>query len=391
MDSKKVAIVHDYFSTYGGAEKTVESWITLYPGATIYTNFITLSNFQGTVFDQLYKQGQIKTTAEQYILGNNRPTLFKLLFWAHPLFARFGIHIPKNTDLILLSSIYSAKYTRFPSFAKIIHYCHSATRFLYPQMRANTRDRLSQASKKILLLLAAPLRAWDQSVVKKLVNNRTTWLTNSSYNQQLLKEIYNTNAAVVYPPVDISRFSTTARNTRNKQAGYIVYSRIVPIKKIERAILACIECRTPLTIIGEASDSEYLASLQTLITSLGAESYIRITGDIPDLEKIRYFSSTRAMIFPELEDFGIAPIEVIAAGVPIIATEGAGALEYIQDGVNGAFFQQGSTEEKTIYNLTKAIKNFDPEDYTTATIRQSVQRFKDLHNKDLLRIIQELG
>lgn len=385
MKSKDIAIVHDYFFSYGGAEKTVESWLTLYPNAIIYTNFITLENFQGTVFEKLYHKGQIKVTSEQRILGKKMPKLFKLLFWLHPFFARFGIKINKNTDLILLSSIYSSKYSHFPK-TSIIHYCHSPTRFLYSGVRTElNHNNFNILTRIILTPIKALLKAWDQDVAKKLINPSVIWLTNSSYNQGIIRDIYHVDSKVIFPPIEVSRFASTSRQPPSSQKGYIVFGRIVPIKKIERAIHACIDLNESLTIVGHGNE-EYIQKLRAI--ALTKPGLIQFVGDISDEEKMQLFSTTKGMIFPALEDFGIAPIEIIASGTPVIALKGAGALEYIQPGVNGLFFDEGKSEKQTIHNLVKTLKAFNPTMFTGTQIRTSVQRFHELHINEMREIIE---
>ena len=394
MQARHVAMIHDYFYSYGGAEKTVESWLELYPDAIVYTNFITLPNFRGTIFEKLYYSGQLKVTAEQTLLKSYNPKLFKFLFWLHPIMSRLGIHIPAKTDLVLLSSVYSAKYAKFPPNIPIIHYCHSPTRFLYSNVMRTELDHDSFAWYIKLFTTPAKflLRIWDQKVVKKLLQSHVVWLANSSYNQTITQKLYHITPAILYPPVDIHRFFHTVRSVPEMQKGYIVFGRVVPIKKIERAIIACILTNSPLAILGSISNNDYLHYLNKLIVSYPnkkANSLIRFVGDIPDAEKIVYFSTTKALLFPGLEDFGIVPIELMAAGIPVISIQGAGALEYIQPGINGTFFEEGSTELETIQNLSAVLSNFDPKTINSNTIKKSVQHFDHLHIRRLKKIISK--
>jgi glycosyltransferase involved in cell wall biosynthesis len=395
MNPKQVAIVHDYFYSYGGAEKTVESWLELYPDAIIYTNFITLPNFVGTIFEKLYHLGQLKVTAEQRLLEDYKPKLFKFLFWLHPIMARFGIKISKDTDLVLLSSVYCAKYVKIPNNIPVVHYCHSPTRFLYSNvMRTElNHDAFAWYIKVFTIPAKFLIRIWDQKVVKKLINSHTTWFTNSSYNQQITQQLYHVTPKVIYPPIELSRFVSTKRLAPSKQTGFVLFGRIVPIKKIERAILACIETNSPLSILGSISNEDYLQELKQLVVNhpnkQGA-TLIKFVGDVPDSKKIEYFSSAKALLFPGLEDFGIVPIELMAAGIPVISVRGAGALEYILEGVNGSFFEEGKTESETQENLKKVLVNFDPKMFNSQTIKDSVKRFDHLHTTQLKEIISKL-
>lgn len=379
-----MAIIHDHFYTFGGAEKTVEAWLQLYPQATVYTNFITLENFKGSIFEKLYTQGQLRTTAEQLLLSKRRPTLFKLLFWLHPIMARFGINIDAQTDLVLLSSVYSAKYARFPK-APIIHYCHSPTRFLYSGMRTELdHERFHLLVKLVLTPIKFILRIWDQAVVKRLKQSNVYWITNSTYNQKIIQNIYNVESAVVFPPIDTHRFLTT-EHQKNKK-GYVVFGRIVPIKKIERAIQACIALNEPLTIIGYGNE-DYITQLKQISQH---SPLIQFQSDANDKKKMQMFGSVQAMLFPALEDFGIAPIEVMGAGLPVIALKGAGALEYLQPGINGEFFEAGDREEQTVHNLIQALQAFKVSHYNPNQVQESVRRFNKLHTQEIKTIISKL-
>jgi glycosyltransferase involved in cell wall biosynthesis len=395
MNPKQVAIVHDYFYSYGGAEKTVESWLELYPNAVIYTNFITISNFVGTIFEKLYHSGQLKVTGEQKLLKDCKPKLFKFLFWLHPIMARFGIKISKDTDLVLLSSVYCAKYVKLPNNIPVVHYCHSPTRFLYSGVMRTELNH--EAFPWYIKLFTSPakflIRIWDQQIVKKLINSHTTWLTNSSYNQQITQQLYHVSPEVIYPPIELSRFVDTKRLATSKQTGFVLFGRIVPIKKIERAILACIETNSPLAILGSISNEDYLQELKQLVINYpnkNSENLIQFVGDVPDSKKIEYFGSAKALLFPGLEDFGIVPIELMAAGIPVISVRGAGALEYITEGINGSFFEEGKTEFETLANLKRVLVNFDPNKFDSQTIKDSVRRFDHLHTTQFKEIISTL-
>lgn len=384
--SQRIVIIHDYFITYGGAEKTVEAWLELYPEAVIHTGFFVAEKFRGTIFEKLYQRGQIKVTSEQIFFHTYNPTYFKMLFWLHPIAAFFHPQI-RNADLILISSVYSGKYFRFKPGIPIVHYCHSPTRFLYPEMRTELdHSKFNIGIKIILAPIKFVLRIWDQHVTRILAK-RALWLTNSPYNQKIIENIYHITPQVMYPPIDIYRFAGTIREAIVNRTQYVMYGRVVQIKHVERAVLACIKLKQSLIVIGDTSSPEYLVTLNELIEHNHASNYITVTGDITDADKMVYFSSAIALLFPALEDFGIAPIEVLGAGVPIIAIKGAGALEYVQQDINGVFFEEGVNENRTITNLVQAMKKFDISKFPDEVVKNSIKLFDSLHKDELQEVI----
>jgi len=143
---------------------------------------------------------------------------------------------------------------------------------------------------------------------------------------------------------------------------FLIVSRLVPYKRIDLAVRAFTDLGLPLWISGTGRDD---ASLRAM-----AGPNIRFLGRVPDEELGRLLACCRAFLFPGLEDFGIAPVQAMAAGRPVIAFAGGGALDYVVEGVTGTFFP-----EQTAESLAEAVRRFDGAAYDPAAIRAHAEKF----------------
>lgn len=368
----RVAIVHDYFHDLGGAERVVESWLKIYPDADIYTAFFVPEKMmESKILVQAWKHGRVHTSFEQAILGKQSTnTLFKPLFWLHPL--AMSLVKVEGYDLVLISSVYSAKNARFINNEQIIHYCHSPARFLYDGMETEMdHEKFNFFVRLILKPVKYFLRVLDQRAAKNLIQLGAKWLVNSKYNQKVIKEIYGAESEMCYPPIDWEKFAKNPRSPDTQNPFYLYYGRVVHIKRPDLAIKVCLEMGKRLIISGNFGTKEYESELKRLVSGHKNADLIEFKGRLSLEENLKLFEKCQAMLFPGREDFGIAPIELLFAGVPVIAYKKAGALEYIQDGVNGLFFN-----EQTVTQLQNAILRFEKLEFNTQKIRQSVEKFK---------------
>jgi glycosyltransferase involved in cell wall biosynthesis len=377
----KVAIVHDYLFQYGGAEKVVEAWLKMYPEADIYTSFYTHDKFGGSKgIQQAYQQGRIKTTWLQAWFGQQeeqkaKPLLkyFKHFFWLYPLvMSRLAV---KNYDLVLISSTYCGKNVRYKNCHKIVHYCHSPTRFLHGLTTEVDHQSLGKVYQAIIPLFKFWLRWLDLRAVKYLNKIGTIWLANSKYIQKTIKQVYNTKSEVVYPPVEVEKFAGVVRNPDLENPFYYYFGRISFHKRLDLLISTCLATNRRLVITGEAGYQKEMQDLKKLANN---SSLITFTGRQPDEVVKGYLTRCKGFLFAGKEDFGIAPIEVLGAGVPAVMYGAGGALEYIEDGVNGMLFDQQNVESvgKTLDKFEK-VQNWDSDVIKASASRYSVQKFEE--------------
>jgi glycosyltransferase involved in cell wall biosynthesis len=357
MSNKKVAIVHDYLHQFGGAEKCVQSWLKAFPEAVVYTTIFTPEKFQNSPeFNKAHKEGRIKTTWLQYFI----PFFikyFKHFFWLYPLVMSF-VKI-KNQDLLIISATYCGKNIKFENCKKTIFYCYTPTRFLHGLMTEVDRQTINPILRKILPIIEKPLKYLDLKAVQGLKQKKVKFWTISKYIQTITKQIYKADSDVVYPPVELDKFLNIEKKQENQEPFYFSFGRISFHKRIDLIIKACLELERELIIAGTTALELEMVKLKKIITDFKKEKpdkkvKIEFVGRISDEELNRYLAKARAFLFPGKEDFGIAPIEALASGLPVIAYKAGGALEYIKENQNGIFFQ-----EQEVESLKQAILKFE--------------------------------
>lgn len=168
---------------------------------------------------------------------------------------------------------------------------------------------------------------------------------------------------VIHPPVDVNRFHLQTTNDKlQTRHGFIITGRQTPYKRFDIAVQACTKLNLPLTVIGKGPDYEKLKKL--------AGPTVTFKGWIPDRELAGYLQSAEAYLFPALDDFGISAVEALAAGTPVIAYRAGGALDYVEDGKTGLFF-----DEQTVESLCEALQKFNPGAFDSKIIQESTQKF----------------
>lgn len=344
----RVVLVHDYLNQYGGAERVLEALHELYPDAPIYTSIYDPSRLPPT-----YRTWDIRTTWMQRLPRVHQQHQIYLPFY--PLaFARLRL---ERCDLVVSSSSAFAKGVRVPAGALHVCYCHSPMRFAWDFPRYAAREELHPVVKRLLPPLMAWLRRWDRTTAQRIdaiaVNSRTV--------AERVRRYWGRDARVIHPPVDIER----AQPAPPHEVGdyYLIVSRLVPYKRLDIAVEACNRLQLPLWIVGDGRDRPALERI--------AGPTIRFLGTVTDEQKFFLYARCRAAIFPAEDDFGIAQVEVQAAGRPAIALARGGALETVVDGVTGILFPEQSVE-----SLIEALHRFERLYFDPITIRTHAEQFR---------------
>jgi len=343
-----VCIVHDWLYG-GGAELVVEQLHKLYPDAPIYTSYCS---------DEWRKRldGNVVTGFLQYWPFNKLRKFvpFLRIWW----FTRLKF---TGYDLVISSSGAEAKGIKVPKGTLHIAYLHAPTHYYWSRYDEYLKHpgfgAFDWLARLGLRLLVGPLRHWDY----KAAQRPDYIIANSTHIQAEIKKYYGRDSTVVFPPVYFERFQKP-ENTAQKRSGFLISGRQTPYKRFDIAIQVCSQAGLPLTVIGGGPDHKRLQAM--------AGSSITFLGAISD-EALEYeFGRADALIFPGLDDFGITPVEAMAAGTPVIAYKAGGALDYVKPNVTGQFFDQQTPE-----SLAKALQAFDPTLYNHANIRHAAQRF----------------
>ncbi len=204
-------------------------------------------------------------------------------------------------------------------------------------------------------LFVKPLRAWDYRAAQRVDH----FIANSNHIKDDIQQYYGREATVIHPPVDIDRFAHTKTTKRH---GFVTLGRLVPAKHVDIAVAACTQLNLPLTVMGRGPEYERLKRM--------AGPTVTIAGYVPDKDAPRYLAGAESFIFASYDDFGITPIEALAAGTPVIAYKAGGALDYVRDGKTGFFF-----EEQTVDSLVKALKQFSNKKLKYDDIRHAAKSF----------------
>jgi glycosyltransferase involved in cell wall biosynthesis len=376
----KIAIVHDYLHQFGGAEKVVEKWLEVYPEADLYTSFYTPQKFSTSkYFEKARQDGRIYTTWLQMILPKIMK-FYKHFFWLYPIVMSF--RVVKNYDVVLISSTYCGKNVRYRNVKKIIHYCHSPVRFLHGLVTETDHRSINPILRSIIPVFTFPLKWMDLQAVSYLNKNGCIWIANSKFIQETILDVYKTKSKVIYPPIELETFLKINRSGKKPGDFYLSHGRISFHKRIDLAILACLQTGRKLKVSGTAAFEKELDSLKNLVHDYEVENpeskgLIEFLGRTTNEKLQELMTTCRGFIFPGKEDFGIAPIEMLAAGVPIIAYKSGGALEYVQNGKNGIFFNQQS-----IFEVITALYSFEKTQFNSKTIKDSSKPFSEKAFRD---------
>lgn len=345
----RVAIVHDWL-VGGGAERVVLELHKLYPDAPIYTSYCTPE------WRQKLDNKVVTGFLQKWPFGKLRKFLPVLRIW---WFTHLDL---SDFDIVISSSGNGEAFgVRTPKSTTHICYCHSPTHYYWRHYDAYLQSPgfgvFNPLARFGLRLLVGPLRAWDLKASKR----PDYYIANSKHIQADIKTYYGRDSVVIHPPIDVERFMPTAPSA-NARKGFVIAGRQVPQKRFELAILACNKLNLPLTVIGKGPEHAALKKI--------AGPTIAFAGYVPDSEMPGYFARAEAFIFPSYEDFGIVPIEAMAAGTPVIAFNAGGALDYVTEGKTGILFN-----EQSVASLCEALERFRAMSFDHQAISKSATSF----------------
>jgi glycosyltransferase involved in cell wall biosynthesis len=345
----------------GGAERVAEAMHDSFPSAPMYTTVALPKGLPGTL-----RTADIRTSLLQKLPSLDRR--FRHYFMLYP-FAVENFDLSAY-DLIFSSSSGYAKGVRRRRNAIHVCYCHTPMRWVWRYEDYVARERFGGVVRAALPTLLWGLRKWDLRASRQ----PNYYIANSNLVARRIKKIYGREAFVIPPPIDVQRFQMAKANEVDDY--YLVLSRLMPYKRIDIAIEACKRMNRRLVIIGDGPDRARLEKI--------ADDRIEFMGRQPD-KVVNYFASRcQALLFPGEEDFGMVPLEVNAAGRPVIAYRGGGALETVVENVTGVFFDQQNGR-----SLAEAIEKFEGLTWRQDVLRHHAEKFD--RNVFAFRVLQFLG
>ncbi len=340
----RVAIIHDYLNQYGGAERVLEAIHSLYPSAPVYTSIYDPIAMPATM-----RTWDIRTSWMQRLPGWRK--LFRAYLPFYPsAFESFDL---SGYDLIISSSSAFAKGIIPPPGAHHICYCHTPMRFAWRTGAYVERERIGGALRGILGILLTFLRIWDVTTTMRV----DQFLANSHAVAARIQRYYGRTALVIPPPVDLPPYQDTPPGEY-----YVAGGRLIPYKRLDLAVRACSELGLPLKVFGDGRDR---AALQAI-----AGPTISFLGWVDEAHRRDLLSGCKAFLFPGEEDFGITPLEAMAAGRPVIAYAAGGALDTIIDGKTGRLFHT-----QTVTDLVATLITLQDDCFDALQIRKHAEQF----------------
>lgn len=371
----KVAFVHDWLVTCRGGEKVLEALLPLFPEAPVFTLFYDAEKMPESI-----QRRKIFFPAGLNRLRPIRKALLPFLpaaIEALPLF---------DFDLLISTSSCVAKGALPGPLASHLCYIHSPMRYVWDQ-RNEYLDRLPRIPllRTLINRLSADLRQWDVVSAKRV----DQFVANSRFVQQRVRRFYGRDAVVVYPPVDTDRFLNVAKarqsatNLSPYRAGdyYLVAGAAVSYKRFDLAVDACKKLGRKLVIAGDGPEWSALKRR--------GGSAVELVHRPNDATWEALMGGARALLFPGVEDFGITGVEAMAAGAPVIAQRAGGALDFVEEGRSGLFFDRPEVDD-----LVNAIKNFeenfalDPQALETQARRFSTAAFQNAMKQEIDRLLR---
>lgn len=346
----KVALVHPWLTNTGGAERLLLEVHKIYPDAPIYTS----------VFDAeampAFKDLDVRTTFMQKLPFWR----FKQQVWAplRPLaFRRLDL---REFDVVITTEHADAKNVWVRDDAVHICYCNSPIRYYWSHYHEYKKDPGFGRLNPLIRLIMPPIVWWLRRVDFNAAQRVDYFMSNSTEIQRRVRKYYLRSSEVVNPPVEAERFSSTKKTGRT---GFVAASRQTPYKRLDLAIQACNQLKLPLTVIGDGTEHERLKKM--------AGPTITMLGYVDDETKIKAFQSAEAFIFPAEEDFGIVPIEAMAAGCPVLAYGKGGVVDWMIPGKTGETF-----DEQTVESLVEALRQFKPDAYDKKLLVKHARAFE---------------
>lgn len=347
----KIALAHDDFMQWGGAERVVTQWAKVFPEAPIFTIAVSEDVRSKTGLSR----DRFKTTWIDHLPFKQR--LNRVLFPFYPVaFEAFQFN---EYDVVLSSSARFAHGLITPPETVHIAYIHSPFRgFWEPRMYFGD-SAMGVFQRRLLSPLLVKMRQWDY-----IAGQRPNHLVgNSKTISKRIAKYWRRDSDSIYPFVDIERFSQSQPPHIGLPDKYfVVVSRLVEWKRIDIVVEAFNELGIPLLVIGSGS---YKSELERL-----AKDNILFPGFVSDAELTHIVSNAEALIHPQREDFGMTVVEANACGTPVIAYAAGGATETVVEGMNGMFFY-----EQTSQSLREAVKKFNPEMYNNEHMRDHASTF----------------
>ncbi|HEX3099444.1 MAG TPA: glycosyltransferase [Patescibacteria group bacterium] len=351
----KVILAHDSYTQYGGAERVLEGMKELYPDAPVYT-LVVDKKLQSHI-----KGWKVISSPLQKIYNwyGNMQHLFGLIPFILPFFKL------EKADLLLSSSSAYLKGLRKSEGMTHINYCHTPTRFIWTDY-VYALHEVTPLLRPIAKIYLWWLKKWDYNAAQKVDH----YLASGKEVQARIKKYYNRDSEILHPFIDVDFWSAT----RSKGDYFLIAGRLTPYKDYDKVILAFNKLGWPLHVIGTGRYEKYLRTI--------AGPNVVFLGRVDD-ESLRYqYSGARGFIYPQLEDFGMMPLEAASCNTATLALAKGGSLETVIPGQTGELLEAVDTS-----TLVAALQNWDENKYKPENLQAHAQKFSKQEFKKHLEIL----
>ncbi len=371
IKDSNIAIVHDWFlkKSFGGSEKVTLTLNNFLKESYSTPDIFTLtSNIQNSKINA-FLESKIQTSFIQSLpFGKtNVQSYLPLLPYA---IEQLDL---RKYDLIISSSHAFAKGILTSPDQLHISYVHTPMRYAWDQMHTYLeKSTLSKIGFEFpIRLMLYKLREWDFYSSQRL----DYIISNSSFTSKRIKKYWGLESEVIHPPVDIKRF----KYEKVREEFYITLNRLVPNKRVDLLIRAFNKLNLPLIIIGDGPERSKLEKI--------SNPNIKFLRKISDGEVEKYLSRCKAFVYAGIEDFGIAPVEAMASGAPVIAYGKGGILDTVnclneknaEKFKNGLLFKKQTAQDifDTIswFEDKKLWREFKPENLNEYSQNFSIEKF----------------
>lgn len=358
----RVALVHDYLTQFGGAERVLKSLCEVFPKAHIYT----------LIYDE-------RLVKEKFPNRKIFSSFLQKVPLAKKFHRNFLILMPyaieqfdlSRYDLVISDSASYAKGVITLPEAKHICYCHTPTRYAWDDSHKYIKDfPFPSFMKKFIPYVMTYIRTWDFQASQR----PDIYIANSSFVAKRIKKYYKQDAIVIHPPVNMEIQEALS----DSKDYFLMVGRLLSYKRFDLAVSAFSKARLPLKIIGDGPERKKLQKI--------AGPNIEFLGALEDDNMKKYYQGAKALIFPQEEDFGIVPLEAMSFGKPVIAYKAGGALETVIDGSTGIFFDTQSED-----SLLDAVERFNLMVFDRKIIQDHAKNFsEEIFKEKILGIIKEI-
>lgn len=340
----RLALIHDWLNQRGGAEDVLENLVDLYPTAPLYT-----SMYWRDGMPPHWRNWDIRTS-----FIDKLPFVYRkqqIYFPLYPnAFERFDF---SDYDVLLSNKSGFCHGVITGSETLHICYCLTPTRYVWRYHQYAEQENLGRITRFVLAPFLAYMRVWDRVAADRVDH----FIAISQEIQQRIGKIYRRESTIIHPPVDTDRFEPAS----HIEDYYLFVGRLVPYRRLDILIRAFNKLDRPLYIAGTGRDRERLEAI--------SNSNIRFLGYVPDSELPDLIARCQAFMFPGEEDFGIAPIQAMAAGRPVIAYDAGGAKETVIPGTGALFKRQ------TVPDIVATVEAFDANYVSPSAIRHHAEQY----------------